>query len=75
MTYADVSWYENLTALTSPSSPTFQKRMPWFDADARAAMMDNLPLLRALVKRVEEEQPGIAKWVHEQRPKNEEEPF
>ena len=31
--------------------------------------------VEALVKRVEEEQPGIAKWVHEQRPKNEEEPF
>ena len=39
ITYADVSWYENLLNLTNPESPTFVRRMPWFEKEARTKML------------------------------------
>lgn len=73
LTWADISVFENVSTLVDPTSPTFGKRMPWFDHEKRVKLINDLPLLQELLATVKAN-PGIAKWLKE-RPSNETEPF
>ena len=73
LTWADISVFENVSNLTDKDSPTFSKRLPWFDQEKRMKFLDKFPLLKSHMARVSEN-PGIKKWLSE-RPANDEEPF
>lgn len=75
LTWADISMFDNLSALVDADSPGFQKRLPGYSKyqDVRVNLLKERPLLAGLVARVKEH-PGIKKWL-QTRPSDAEEPF
>ena len=73
LNWAEILIYDTLSNLFDPTSPLVKARMPWFEAEIRSKLLDNAPLLKKLMKKVEN-QPGIKKWLRE-RPPNDQEPF
>ena len=73
LSWADIGMYNALEPIVDPASPTFVKRMPWFEHETRLRFLDSRPLLKALISRVEE-MPAIKAYLEQRRP-SEQEPF